>query len=337
MKRVSLVSLVLFGVYSFSCLAQNHHILISGENADLVGTNSSTLVSREDTLIDIAVSYQLGYNMIRSANPYIDAWLPDNEDSVLLPFSAILPNAPREGIVINTPEMRLYFYNKNKQNNKATVTIYPISVGRRDWATPLTKTRLTGRVENPSWYPPESIRAEHAARGDLLPKIVPAGPDNPLGKYLLALDIPSYFIHGTNKRFGIGMQVTHGCIRMYPEHIEELYNHAANNTPVIIINQPYKVGWQEEQLYLEVHHPLELEGSKQVNNRSHIIDTLASILQERSEVLIDWEKVDSVIKNSTGVPVMVGKQPHSLSDFDFYKKEYRRKMIPGQEAAPDRI
>ena len=200
------------------------------------------------------------------------------------------------------------------------MTVYPISVGRRDWATPLTETRITLRVENPPWYPPESIRAEHADRGDFLPRIVPAGPDNPLGNHLLGLGIPSYFIHGTNKRFGIGMQVTHGCIRMYPEHIQELYNLVAVNTSVIIVNQPYKVGWREEKLYLEVHHSLELDGITQENRRSDIIDTLASILEELPEVLIDWGKVDDAIKNTTGVPVMVGKQPHSLSDFDFYNK-----------------
>lgn len=320
MKKFNLVSIVLFGFYSCLCLAHKHHILIPEENLDLVGTNSSTLVSREDTLIDVAVRYQLGYNMIRSANPHVDAWLPDNGDRILLPFSVILPNVPREGIVINTPEMRLYFYNKNKQDKNATVTVYPISVGRRDWATPITETRITLRVENPPWYPPESIRAEHADRGDFLPRIVPAGPDNPLGNHLLGLGIPSYFIHGTNKRFGIGMQVTHGCIRMYPEHIQELYNLVAVNTSVIIVNQPYKVGWREEKLYLEVHHPLELDGITQENRRSDIIDMLASILEELPEVLIDWGKVDDAIKNTTGVPVMVGTQPHSLSDFDFYNK-----------------
>ena len=324
MKKFSLVSIVLFGFYGFSCLAQNHYSLVSEENVDVVGTNSSVLVSREDTLIDIAVRYQLGYNMIRSANPHVDAWLPANGDSVLLPFSVILPSAPREGIVINTPELRLYFYSKNKQNKKASVTVYPISIGRRDWATPLTETRVTSRVANPSWYPPESIRAEHAARGDLLSKVVPAGSDNPLGSYLLALDIPGYFIHGTNKRFGIGMQVTHGCIRMYPEHIEELYNHAVNSTPVVIINQPFKVGWLDEQLYLEVHHPLELDGHTQVTNHPDIINTLSSIIQKQPEVIIDWTKVDSVINNATGVPVIVGSQPHSLSDFDFYKKTIRK-------------
>lgn len=322
MKSASAFGLLLVALCCLPCLAQNRHILTSEANTDLVGRNSSAYISRKETLIDVAVRYQLGYNMIRSANPDVDAWLPDDGSKVLLPFSVILPDAPRKGIVINTAEMRLFFYRRDEQNNNS-VTVYPISVGRRDWATPLTETRVTLRVEHPPWYPPESIRAEHAARGDVLPKVVPAGPDNPLGDYLLALAIPSYFIHGTNKRFGIGMQVTHGCIRMYPEHIEELYNLVPVNTPVTIVNQPYKVGWKGEKLYLEVHHPLELDGVVQAGNRTGIVDRLASILQKQPEVLVDWNRVDRAIKNATGTPVLVGIEPHSLSDFEFYRNHIR--------------
>lgn len=319
MKKVSMASILMCALCSYSCLAQNQHILLPDMDIDLVGTNGSTVISRKDMLIDVAVKYHLGYNMIRSANPDVDSWLPDNGSKVLLPFSVLLPDVPREGIVINTPEMRLYFYHQNKEGQNI-VTIFPISVGRRDWATPITETRITLRVEDPPWYPPESIRTEHADRGDFLPRIVPAGPDNPLGHHLLGLGVPSYFIHGTNKRFGIGMQVTHGCIRMYPEHIEELFNLASVNTPVVIINQPHKLGWRDDELYLEVHHPLELDGVIQENSRPDIMASLTGILESMPEVLIDWDKVDDVITNATGVPVMVGKQPHSLSDFDFYQE-----------------
>lgn len=322
MKSISILGPLLLGLCCLPCLAQNRHILPPEINADLVGSNSSTYISRDETLIDLAVRFQLGYNMIRSANPDVDAWLPDDGSKVLLPFSVLLPDAPRKGIVINTAEMRLFFYRRDEQNNN-TVTVYPISVGRRDWATPLTETRVTLRVEHPPWYPPESIRAEHAARGDVLPKVVPAGPDNPLGDYLLALAIPSYFIHGTNKRFGIGMQVTHGCIRMYPEHIEELYNLVPINTPVTIVNQPHKVGWKDARLYLEVHRPLELDGVVQEGNRTGIVNKLTSILEELPEVLIDWNRVERAIKNATGVPVLVGIQPHSLSDFEYYRNHIR--------------
>jgi len=322
MKSVSVFGALFFCLCCVPCLAQNRHILPADIKMDLVGTNGSTYVSREETLIDVARRYQLGYNMIRSANPDIDAWLPDDGSEVLLPFHVILPSVSRQGIVINTAEMRLYFYHIDEQKNK-TVTVYPISVGRRDWATPLTETRVTMRVERPFWYPPESIREEHAARGDLLPTIIPAGPDNPLGDYLLALDIPSYFIHGTNKLFGIGMQVTHGCIRMYPDHIEELYNLVPINTPVSIVNQPYKVGWKNGRIYLEVHQPLELDGVVPEDNRSGIVSQLVSIQQERPEVLINWGRVDDAIGAVTGIPVLVGIEPHSLSDFEFYRHHLR--------------
>ncbi|TNF08433.1 MAG: hypothetical protein EP323_01455 [Gammaproteobacteria bacterium] len=318
MRKAGVFGLLLIALCSLPCLAQNRFVLAPDTNADLVGSNSRTYVSREETLIDVAARYRVGYNMIRSANPGIDPWLPDDGSKVLLPFHVILPDAPRQGIVINTAEMRLFFYHQDEESNDI-VTVYPISVGRRDWATPLTETRVTLRIEHPPWYPPESIREEHAARGDFLPRIVPAGPDNPLGDYLLALAIPSYFIHGTNKRFGIGMQVTHGCIRMYPEHIEELYNLVPINTPVAIVNQPYKIGWQGKMLYLEVHQPLELDGVAQEGNRSGVVKKLTSMQQELPEILINWGRVDVVIAQATGIPVLVGIEPHSLSDFEFYQ------------------
>ena len=322
MQSARVLGLLLFGLCGLPCLAQNQHILTPEAHTDLVGSNSSTRISREETLIDIAARHRLGYNVIRSANPDIDAWLPDDGSKVILPFRVILPDAPRKGIVINVAEMRLYFYRRDEQQNH-TVTVYPISVGRRDWATPLAETRVTLRVKHPPWYPPESIREEHAARGDILPKVVPAGPDNPLGDYLLALAVPSYFIHGTNKRFGIGMQVTHGCIRMYPEHIEELYNLVPINTPVSIVNQSYKIGWKDEKLFVEVHQPLEIEGVEQEGNRSGVVSKLTSIQQKLPDVLIDWGRVENALTQTTGMPVLVGIEPHTLSDLEFYRNHVR--------------
>ncbi len=281
---------------------------------DLVGDNAVVTTSVEDTLVDIAARYHLGYNLIRSANPGVDAWLPGEGTEVLLPLHAILPDAPRSGIVVNVPEMRLYFYKTDPRGRQQdSVAVYPVSVGRGDWHTPLIQTRLTGRVKAPDWYPPQTIRAEHAARGDFLPAKVPAGPDNPLGEYLLVLDIPSYFIHGTNKKFGIGMQVTHGCIRMYPQDIEQLVKMAPKNTSVSIINQPIKTGWQNGQLFLEVHQPLEMEGERDGLERSAIIEALVAATRDAPETLIDWDRVDAVIAAANGVPEKVGQLPPAVS------------------------
>jgi L,D-transpeptidase ErfK/SrfK len=279
----------------------------------VVGANTTTQTSAADTLIDVAVRTKVGYNLIRSANPEVDAWLPGDGTPVLLPYQTILPDAPREGIVINVAEMRLYFYDVNKRDQTGSVTIYPISVGRGEWATPVTTTKVTGKVTAPSWFPPESIRKEHAARGDILPKYVPAGPDNPLGGHLLRLGIPSYFIHGTNKRYGIGMQVTHGCIRMYNPDIEELVSQVPGNATVRIVNQPFKTGWQDGELYLEVHQPLEVDGYFPENSPFDITDAVILATGQYPDAVVDWEMLDKAIKEARGIPVKVGHSPQTAA------------------------
>lgn len=282
---------------------------LPANGGDLVGSNRWVPISAADTLVDVAARYQLGYNVIRSANPDVDAWLPDEGARVLLPLETILPAASREGIVINVAEMRLYYYRDDVLSHDPLVEVYSISVGRGEWATPLTTTRVTGRVKDPVWYPPESIRREHAARGDLLPRQVPAGPDNPLGPYLLSLGIPSYFIHGTNKRFGIGMQVTHGCIRMYPQDIERLVEKVPNNTPVTIVNQPFKAGWRGDELYLEVHRPLEKEqGSARIETTA-VIAALVEATRQSPQTEIDWDAMEQIIAEARGIPQRVGVLP----------------------------
>lgn len=279
---------------------------LPADDSDIVGSNTTVLTVASETLVDIAARYYLGYNLIRSANPDVDAWLPGDDAEVLLPFQAILPAVPRKGIVINVPEMRLYFFSETTKKQTASVAIYPVSVGRGEWNTPVTKTRLTGRAKNPTWYPPKTIRDEHAARGDILPMQVPPGPDNPLGEYLLMLDIPSYFIHGTNKRFGIGMQVTHGCIRMYSQDIERLVKQAPNNTTVTIINQTFKTGWHDRQLYIEVHRPLENNGRVASINRADYVEAVLSAAKDYPDTWINWERFEEVISEASGVPVQVG-------------------------------
>ncbi|MBR9912519.1 MAG: L,D-transpeptidase family protein [Gammaproteobacteria bacterium] len=276
---------------------------------DLVGANQTARLSAADTLIDVAARHHLGYNVLRSANPEVDAWLPGEGTEVLLPLQTLLPTVAREGIVINVAEMRLYHYPTLKSEGARSVYVYPISVGRREWSTPLTRTRVTGRAKDPSWYPPESIRKEHAARGDILPKVVPPGPNNPLGNYLLSLGIPSYFIHGTDKKFGIGMQVTHGCIRMYGRDIEQLTKAVPNNTPVTIINQTVKTGWHNGKLYLEIHPALETMSVIEEGKLNTAVKALVQATKDYPDTTINWDKVDQVVTAETGLPTLVGQRP----------------------------
>ncbi|GAB4356363.1 MAG: L,D-transpeptidase family protein [Gammaproteobacteria bacterium] len=252
-----LVALPLLAVLFASAPLEAREYPLPPEDVDLIGCLREALVEEGDTLLDVARRHNIGQEEILLANPRIDRWLPDIATTVLIPSRYILPRAARRGIVINVPEMRLYYYPPDYLGRHTMVVTHPISVGRMDWTTPLGETRIIAKVKDPSWRPPESIRREAAEQGELLPKVVPPGPDNPLGRYALRLAVPGYLIHSTNKPYGVGMRVTHGCVRMYPEDIEPLFQEIPLDTPVQIVDQPIKLGWLADTLYIEVHPPLE--------------------------------------------------------------------------------
>ncbi len=292
----------------------------------LVGEEQMVLAHEEDTLVDIARRHDLGFDDIVNANPAVDTWLPREGTPVLLPQRHLLPDAPREGIVINVAEKRMYYYPdtwqppKKIRKGKKTITqtvaslpatqveMHPVSIGRRDWNTPLVTASVTRKVADPTWYPPEALRAEHAAEGDVLPEVVGPGPDNPLGQYALYLSTPSYLIHGTNKEYGIGMQVTHGCIRMYPEDIAHMYEMVEVGTPVRIVNQPYKVGWLDGVLYAEVHPWLEGTPDSVASDRSILPAMIRSAIAQYPDYPVDWHRVDVLQIETTGQPVAIGPQ-----------------------------
>jgi L,D-transpeptidase ErfK/SrfK len=191
------------------------------------------------------------------ANPEVDTWLPGEGTEVVLPTRYVLPAGKRRGLILNLAEYRLYYFPEPQADEPAVVMTYPISIGRMDWETPLGRTSVISKVTNPAWYPPASVRAEHEADGDPLPRIVPPGPKNPLGKHAMRLGLPGYLIHGTNRPAGVGMRVTHGCIRLFPEDIGFLFGKVGIDTPVRIINEPVKIGWNGDELVVEVHRTLE--------------------------------------------------------------------------------
>ncbi|HQR48087.1 MAG TPA: L,D-transpeptidase family protein [Steroidobacteraceae bacterium] len=274
----------------------------NGDN--VIGRNSTAIAAREDTLFDIARRTGAGYEEMVAANPGVDPWLPGDGTEVLIPGRYILPDAPRKGIVVNLPEHRLYYYPPPKKGEPAVVRTYPISTGKMDWKTPIGVTQIQSKQEKPNWYPPASVLKEHEERGDPLPKVVPPGPDNPLGEYAMRLAIPggAYLIHGTNKPAGVGMQVTHGCIRMYPEDIAELFPLVPVRTQVNLIDQTNKVGWQRGVLYVERHAPLEGTDNPADMDPS-VMDQLVSAAAAGRPVEIDWALVQRTFEQATGVPV----------------------------------
>ena len=225
---------------------------------DVVGSVAVIAARADETLLDIARRHGLGYEDIVRANPNVDTWLPGQGTEVLLPTQFILPPGSRKGVILNLAEYRMYYFPEPADGEPAIVMTYPMSIGRMDWETPLGRARIISKVRNPTWYPPDSVRAEHAADGDPLPRIVPPGPKNPLGKFAMRLSLPGYLIHSTNRPAGVGMRVTHGCIRMFPEDIRFLFEQVSVDTPVRIINEPVKVGWNGDELVMEVHRTLEV-------------------------------------------------------------------------------
>ena len=225
---------------------------------DVVGQVTVIQASYDVTLVDIARRHGLGYHDIVRANPDVNVWLPGEGTEVTLPTQFVLPSGPREGLVLNLAEYRMYYYPEAKPGKPAYVMTYPISIGRMDWETPIGLTSVIAKVTNPSWYPPASVRQERIDEGrSALPTIVPPGPENPLGSRAMRLGLPGYLIHGTNRPAGVGMRVTHGCIRMFPEDIEFLFDKVPVNTRVRILNEPIKVGWNGDEILMEVHPVLE--------------------------------------------------------------------------------
>jgi L,D-transpeptidase ErfK/SrfK len=296
-------AVVLLGFCSSSSFADVFPMPPPGE--DMIGAITTVTAGPDDTLIDIARAHDLGYDEIRAANPAVDSWMPRADTTIVLPKFYLLPAGPREGVVINVAEMRMYYFPKAKPGQPAMVETYPVSIGRGDWNTPLVTTRISSKVVDPTWTPPKSIRAEHAENGDPLPEKVKPGPDNPLGKYALRMTLPSYLIHGTNNEYGIGMQVTHGCMRLYPEDIERLYRIVPVGTPVRIINQRYKAGWHQGMLYLEAHPPLEGPHGESAG-KTPMVEALTAATKAFPTYAIDWHQVDVTDLESSGIPAPVG-------------------------------
>lgn len=277
---------------------------LPADGRDLVGKPLQVVARHSETLLDIARRHGIGQEEIVLANPGVDRWLPGAGTQVLIPGQYLLPNAGRSGLVLNLPEMRVYRF--GDEHGAPVVDTYPASIGRMDWKTPLGETRIVRKQRDPSWHPPESVRAEAAADGRPLPDIVPPGPDNPLGSYALRLALPGYLIHGTNKPFGVGMRVTHGCVRLLPEDIAELFQNVDVGTPVQIVNQPVKTGWVDGVLYVEVHPPLDEDGAAYRSMLRFVLEHVYAELEHRPAVL-DGAALRRAVERMDGMPAAISR------------------------------
>ena len=277
---------------------------------DVIGELRRYRTRHEDTLIDLARTFNLGFVELVAANPGVDPWVPGEGTEILLPTAHILPAGPRHGLLLNLVDMRLYYFPKG-----SAIESFAIGTGQEAWNTPLGGTTIVRKAANPTWYVPKSVRKEKPE----LPAVVPPGPDNPLGKFALYLGWPSYLIHGTNKPEGVGRRVSHGCVRMYPEGIASLFPRAAIGTKVTVVAQAAKVGRQAGELLLEVHPSLkqadqiEEQGGKFTAERiPHIID-LVTLAAGSDADAIDWDTVHGTVAERRGVPVPILKKNRAAS------------------------
>jgi len=297
----------------------SHEFSFDPAREDVVGTLQIISASKDDTLSDIARRFNLGYEEIVSANPNIDSWLPGIGTKIVIPTQFVLPDAPRQGIVINLAAMRLFYFPKAKPGEPQKVITHPVGIGRVEWKTPEGTTRIASKKENPAWIPPLSIRKEQAEKGDPLPAVVPPGPDNPMGTHVLKFDWPSYAIHGTDKPSSIGLRGSHGCLRMYPEDIMSIYNDVPVGTPVRVVNQPRLFGWRERMLYLQTYPVLEDDKRNHNALLKKSLSTVRSIpkakIEKRPQSKINQTLLNEVIRNPRAIAIPVTQPDITLQTY----------------------
>lgn len=275
------------------------------DNDGALRETSSYQATYDDTLLDLARQHKLGYVEMVAANPETDPWVPGEGTDVVLPTIHLMPNlndAEPEGIIINLADMRLYYFDKPGDAPRS----FPIGIGRDGLGTPTGVTEIVRKREDPSWHPTERMRNEDPE----LPTVVEAGPDNPLGTRAMYLGWPQYLIHGTNKPWGVGRRVSSGCVRMYPEDVEALFEIVKVGTKVTVIDQPIKFGWIGAELYMEAHptqqqsDQLEAEGQFDRLLDSSVVDQITAVAGVESARL-DWSGIRQATIERRGYPVRV--------------------------------
>jgi L,D-transpeptidase YcfS len=234
---------------------------LPSSDSRLIGEQVVHKAIKGDYFQALAENYNVGFFALLAANPNVDPFLLEPGSDIVIPKQMLLPFGKREGIVINLAELRLYYYPKGEK----LVYVFPVGIGREGLETPHLTSTIGEKRKDPTWRPTQEMRARYfAEHGKEMVKEVPAGPNNPFGKYALRIGTSEYLLHGTNKRFGIGMRASSGCIRMYDNDIEWLYNNIAVGTPIRILEQPIKMSYEQDGQKIELHSPLTPDGGAEV-------------------------------------------------------------------------
>lgn len=293
------VSILLVFLVMFPCAAHALRSFMLEPGVDVYGVTRLVQAREKDTLLDIAREFGLGYNQIVAANPGIDPWVPKQGSLVNLPLTFMAPwDHPETGFVVNLAEMRLYFFFANGGHEFFFTA--PIGIGREGYLTDTGDYTVKSKTPNPTWVVPESIRAEEPD----LPAQVPPGPDNPLGDFVFRLSRNLYAIHGTNKPWGIGRRVSHGCIRMYPEDVGALYPLVPVGAAVRVIYEPVKFGWGDGRLWVQVFEDFE---GRLESPLEKVMEAMLHFETAKGPLDLDREALSKALEEKSGVPVAVGR------------------------------
>ncbi len=276
-------------------------------HGSLIGRDRTVRSKASDTLLGIARRYSVGYWEIQAANPHVDMWLPGQGTRVVIPGRFIIPPVAHVGIVVNLAAHRLFYFPRPGRHDRPVVITYPVSPGEKGWDTPTGVTRIVRKVPHPVWIPTPSILRAHAKAGDPIPRVWPAGPNNPMGEWALETTLSGgeIYIHGTNNPMAIGMAVTHGCVRLYPEDIAALFPVVPVGTPVTIVNDPVLATLQHGRLYLSIHPPLhsqDVPGKPDYAAISKVIEQAVG----GAQVAVDWARVRRMAERANGMPELIG-------------------------------
>ncbi|RDI46596.1 L,D-transpeptidase family protein [Aquicella lusitana] len=275
---------------------------LPASNESIIGQVQYSSAGSGDNVVTVAKRYDIGFNSLESANPYLNMGRGFTSGTpLLIPTQHLLPNQPRKGIVINLPEMRMYYYPEGSNQ----VLTYPIGIGKIGKTIPITKAKITRKATNPTWIPPQDIREFNLEQGIVLPRIMPPGPDNPLGPYAIYMSIPTYLIHSTIFPESVGRRASFGCIRMYESDIEQFFPSVKGGIPVVITNSPVKAGWQNDHLYLEAHQPLEEHNANFDASLPGMVHMVANMTKDQP-TLVDWQLISYIAKERDGLPHEVG-------------------------------
>lgn len=301
-------SLLAVAALAGSAPAQGATYDLPSDGSTVIGRTQLVVASAENTLLDLARHFDLGYEEMLLANPGVSVWLPAASVPLVVPGQLILPQAPWVGIVVNIPQHRLYYFPAAVRGQPRQVLTYPLGVAREGWSTPRGLTQVIAKYRDPAWLVPLRTRNERALDNEAeMPEYFPPGPDNPMGMHAIATGFKGIFIHGTNRPWGVGMRSSHGCLHLYPEDASELFALVQAGTPVRIVDQPFLVG-NDHGRWVMASYPLVPEYHSAQSPFTRAFETVGVVISAQGAPLhseIAWDRVQRAVDEAQAVPLAI--------------------------------